>query len=126
MNQNEEVTLEHVQFVRRGVVLRQPIDNVVYFETNGNYVQVHLKDGTQGNIRITTTKLASLYGDRVVLIHRGHLVFKRELLQVYRDTGGKYWAMLHSLGKLLPVGRSKFEDVRRLFEFDGVARRGLT
>lgn len=123
MNHNEEATPEHVQFVRRGVVLRVPVSKVVYFETNGNYAQVYLHDGTKGLLRITLKDLIDVYGEAVVLIHRGHLVFRRELLHVYRDTAGKYWARLRNGKALLPVGRSKFEDVRRLFEFDGVARR---
>ena len=122
MNQNEEATPFYVQFVRRGVVLRCPIAQVAYFEACGNYAFVHLTDGTKGSLRITLRRLEFLYGNDVVLLERSHLVFKRQLLQLKRDSYGHYYARLRN-DYCVPVGRSKFKKVRGFFPDDGVATR---
>jgi len=122
MNHNEEVTKDHVQFVREGVTIRYPVEKVTYFESCGNYVLVHLMDGTKGSLRITLAKVQSTYGNAVALIERRHLVFVRELLCVWRDVEGRYHATCRRC-KTLPVGRTRFKEVRALFPRDGVGRR---
>lgn len=122
MNQNEEVTKDYIQFVRGRSRVRYPTEEITCYEGCGNYVIVYLTDGSKGCLRITLKQLESTYGDDVVFLQRSILAFKRQLLHVYRNADGSYEATLRN-AHCIPVGRSKFKEVRALFPYDSVATR---
>lgn len=88
----------------KGIVLIQ-LEDVSYFQGDGNYVEIHLKSGTTEYHRQTLDSLAKILPTRFSRIHRSFIVDMRDVKQVVSFGGGRYEAELEK-GVTLPLSRA--------------------
>ena len=86
---------------------------VCWVEAVGDYVRLHLTDGSAHLIRMPISHVEEKWSSHgFVRIHRGHLVLVREITE-YALVGGNHTVTVS--GRVLPVSRRHAREVRERF-----------
>ncbi len=88
-----------------------PIDQVLFFQGSGDYVEVHLKNGRVELHTKTLEALENLLPEPFERIHKSYIADLREMLQIRLYGGGKYELELKN-GKRLPISRMKYKELK--------------
>lgn len=101
----------HIQLTARDSLLTVDVKRIRYFEGNRNMQLMYLEGNDEPvEIKMTMNKLeeaTARYG--FIRIHKGYLVNHRYIQRIYYDK-----LELHD-GKVLPIGRSKVNEVKDQF-----------
>lgn len=89
------------------------IDEIVYAEGAGAYAELVLADGRRELHDKTLEKLQALLPPGFERIHKSYLVRWSAIKALYAQEGSRYEAELRS-GLRLPVGRSRYKELRAL------------
>lgn len=90
-----------------------PIESLVYVEGDDNDVVLHLADGAAERHRKTLDSLEKILPATFLRIHRSYIVDLRQIDHFRVRAGGKHDAVLRG-GDVLPVGRSRYPEIRAL------------
>ena len=93
-------------------ILRIYCDDIVFFESSGHYVNIHMKDGKVYPVRGTIASVETMPGNnRFVRIRRGIVVNLQYVSGISKGD-----AVLDSLWGRLPVGRLYKEAFAEAFD----------
>lgn len=95
------------------------LDDVAYFQGDGNYVEIHLRSGAVEYHRQTLDSLAKILPVRFARIHRSVIVDLKEVKQVISHGGGRYEAEMQN-GLTLPLSRAYHKHFKHV-NFDSPA-----
>ena len=98
-----------------GAVALVPLENVAFIRGAGKYSEVLTQDGNVHLHHKTLDRLEALLQPRFVRIHRSYLVERVRIRRLIVGGGGSYSAALED-GTELPVGRTRFPELRASFE----------
>jgi len=87
------------------------IDDVVYIKGAGIYTELHLKNGKQELHDKSMELLQQLMPDGFERIHKSYLVNLGQVEKILVNPGSRY-SMLLKTGEVLPVGRSKYKELK--------------
>ncbi len=88
-------------------VFRVPLDDILYFESDSNYIDLHCSERVY-RFRGTIASLeGELAGNGFIRIHKGFLVNERRVYALMGDE------LRLDSGELLPVGRTNRESVKK-------------
>ncbi|MEZ5455537.1 MAG: LytTR family DNA-binding domain-containing protein [Lysobacteraceae bacterium] len=113
--------LEQVQAERQPQVLTVPgtgqlrqiaVDRIVRIQGAGDYVELHLDDGSQVLHTATLNELDAELPPNFLRVHRSHLVNTRHIDRLERSEGGTGTLHLRQ-GQTVPVSRRVMPGVRR-------------
>ncbi|WP_271404959.1 LytR/AlgR family response regulator transcription factor [Tenacibaculum soleae] len=113
----EEVSTENLQFLavkKRGVTNLVNINDVNYVKGAGVYTEIHLTNGDKELHDKSLEKLSQLLPESFQRIHKSYLVKITEIKEIIVQTGSKYSIELKN-GEILPVGRTKYKELKNLF-----------
>jgi two-component system, LytTR family, response regulator LytT len=96
---------------KHGKVELIPIEKVLFLQGAGDYVEVHLVDGRMELHSKTLEALAELLPAHFERIHKSYLVDMRAMKGIVLQGAGKY-AMEIQGGRLLPVSRNKYKEMK--------------
>ena len=96
-----------------GKVELVPIDRVLYVQGAGAYAELVLDDGTRELHDKTLEKLHALLPPVFERIHKSYVVRMSAVKALHVQEGSRYEAELRN-GLRLPVGRTRFRDIRGL------------
>ena len=91
------------------------VEDVVYIKGAGAYSEVVLSDGSRELHDKSLEQLHTLLGEAFERIHRSYLVKVDEIDHFTVGEGSRYGVVLAS-GEELPVGRTRYKEVRRRLE----------
>lgn len=102
--------------VRDGEAIRfVPVERVVLFEAEGNYVRLHTDDGDTHLARLTLKSVTERLDPRAfVRVHRSHVVSVDRIREVRPWFGGDYVACLDD-GREVRVSRTYRDNLLRAF-----------
>lgn len=87
------------------------IDNLLYIKGAGIYSELHLKNGKQELHDKSLDMLEQLLPASFERIHRSYIIPLEEVDKIIVESGSKYNLLLKN-GELLPVGRSRYKDLK--------------
>ena len=96
---------------KRGRVQLIPIEDLLYVKGAGAYTELFLTDGTKELHDKSLEKLEQLLSNSFERIHKSYLVKMSEVKEIIVKSGSKYMAELKN-GELIPVGRTKYKDIK--------------
>jgi DNA-binding LytR/AlgR family response regulator len=99
---------------KHGKVELVPIDRVVYVEGAGAYAELVLEDGKRELHDKTLEKLHALLPPVFERIHKSYVVRMTAVKALHATEGSHYEAELRN-GVRLPIGRTRYKDVRERF-----------
>lgn len=107
----KELHKEHLELTTRDSLLTVDVKRVRYFEGSRNYQLLYLDgDPAPIEIKMTMSKLEEITTSHgFIRIHKGYLVNYRFIQRIFYDK------LILRDGTELPVGRSKANDVKRIF-----------
>lgn len=91
------------------------VEDVLYFQGAGDYVELHLRDGRMELHSKTLEALEALLPAHFERVHKSYIVDMREMRQIHLHGGGKYQMELKG-GALLPVSRTKYKEIKQRVE----------
>lgn len=101
---------------KRGRIDYVEVARVLYVEGAGNYVELVLDDGRrelgEGTLEAMGRRLGS---DFFCRIHRSYVARLGAIRRIFVRSGCRYAAELDD-GTVLPVGRTRYRELRRLLE----------
>jgi len=98
--------------VKKGKTIRLvPIKDIRYIKGAGIYTELHLSDNRIELHDKSLESLEKLLPSTFERIHKSFIVCWHEADKLIVEPGGKY-SMLLKNGELLPVGRSKYKEIR--------------
>jgi DNA-binding LytR/AlgR family response regulator len=99
---------------KHGKVELVPIDRVLYIEGAGAYAELVLEDGKRELHDKTLEKLHALLPPVFERIHKSYIVRMNEVKALHAAEGSHYEAELRN-GVRLPIGRSRYKELRERF-----------
>lgn len=99
---------------RFGSLYLVPVDDVLFFQGAGDYVEIHMKKGETELHSKSLESLEHLLPEYFVRVHKSYLVDIRNVKEIKVHGGGKYEIDLGG-GILIPLARSKYREVQELF-----------
>lgn len=107
-----DTPLKYLAVKKGGSIKMVEIEQVNYIKGAGIYSELHLQNGMQELHDKSLEALEKLLpaGD-FIRIHRSYILNFQQAEKLVIETGGKYTIQLKN-GEHLPVGRSKYKDVR--------------
>lgn len=107
-----DAELSHL-FVRvRDTIVPLPVADVLRFEGDGDYAQVHTRDGIH-LVRLRLQDLEHRLRDRFLRVHRSHLL-NLEHVRVFEQHDDSRLVALMSDGARIVASRARSRDLRRL------------
>ncbi len=99
-------------FKQKTETIRVYCKDIVFFESFGHYIGIHMKNGEVYRTRGTMTSLAQLLDkDRFVRVHRGIVVNLKYVRAIHKND-----IMLDAVWKCVPVSRSCREKLENTLE----------
>lgn len=92
-----------------------PVDEVMYIKGAGSYAEIVLRGGARHLHDKSLDRLLALLPPVFERIHRSYLVKMTEVARLTVREGSRYSVLLHS-GQELPVGRTRYKDMRAKLE----------
>lgn len=96
---------------RYGSLFLVPVEEVLYFQGAGDYVEIHTRKGETELHSKSLESLEHLLPQHFVRVHKSYLVDVRAVKEIRVHGGGKYELDLGG-GVLIPLARSKYRDVQ--------------
>lgn len=87
------------------------IENIKYIKGAGIYTELHLSDGRMELHDKSLESLEKLLPPQFERIHKSYILCWNEADKLVVEAGGRYNMLLKN-GELLPVGRSKYKEIR--------------
>lgn len=89
-----------------------PLCDIVFFESCGHYITIHMNSGKPHSARCTMTELAQLLTESsFVRVHRGIIINLSHVKSIsYKG------AVLHSYGDRVPISRSYLKAAEAAFK----------
>lgn len=107
-----EQTLQHLAIRANGAVKLVPLAQVQRIQGAGNYSELKLFNGHNELHDKSMDALEQLLpADQFVRIHRSYIIRWQDADQLLIEAGGRY-AIRMKNGEVLPVGRSRYKDLR--------------
>lgn len=101
----ERKPLQHIVINSSNRMQIIPSEEVTYLASNGNYVDIHHKNGVQ-LIRSSLKQMLTCFSaNEFIQIHRGYAVRESLIREVYKGNEDKFSVTLNS-GEQLPVGNT--------------------
>jgi DNA-binding LytR/AlgR family response regulator len=113
----EDVTNESLQFLaikKRGTVQLIKIEDVLYLKGAGVYAELHLRNGQKELHDKSLEKLSQLLPQTFMRTHKSYLLKLSEIKEIIIKSGSKYSVELNN-GEILPVGRTRYKELKALF-----------
>lgn len=104
----------NIQFlaVKKGKSIKLiTIENIKYIKGAGIYTELHLSDGRMELHDKSLESLEKLLPPQFERIHKSYILCWNEADKLVVEAGGRYNMLLKN-GELLPVGRSKYKEIR--------------
>lgn len=101
----------YLSIKQAGVIKLVEVEKLDYVVANGHYSDLVLGDDTRLHDK-SIERLLAILPPNFERIHRSYLVNMNRVSELIIETGGRYSVKLKS-GKLLPLGRSRFADVKQ-------------
>jgi len=98
----------------RGAKIREPVENILYFQAEQKYVIANGKD-KQLLMDDTLKSLEEHYGDVFTRIHRNALVAKDRIVGISRKEGKSY-LLLQDIDGQLEISRRHLAEIKRLIK----------
>lgn len=113
---------QHADYAAKYLAVRKdgridliPVEDVLYVKGAGSYTELVLRDGTRELHTKTLDRLHALLPPVFERIHRSYLVRMSEVAHLTVREGSRYAVVLHS-GEELPVGRTRYKEIRAKLE----------
>lgn len=103
--------IKYLAIKRAGQVRLVNIAEVIYIKGAGIYTELHLKNGQKELHDKSLEHLQQLLPHRFERIHRSYLVNFEQIEKIFINPGTRYSALLKT-GEILPVGRSKYKELK--------------
>ena len=87
------------------------IEEVLYIKGAGTYTELILRNGTKELHDKSMEKLEHLLLDSFERVHKSYLIKMSEIQEIKVTSGSKYTAQLKN-GMSIPVGRTKYKDLK--------------
>jgi DNA-binding LytR/AlgR family response regulator len=88
-----------------------PVKDIIYIKGAGIYTELHLFDGRVELHDKSMESLEKLLPATFERIHKSYILCLQEADKLIVETGGKYNMLLKN-GEILPVGRSRYKEIR--------------
>ncbi|SHH66641.1 LytR/AlgR family response regulator transcription factor [Flavobacterium defluvii] len=88
-----------------------PVKEIIYIKGAGIYTELHLSDGRIELHDKSLESLEKLLPSSFERIHKSYILCWNEAEKLVVEAGGKYNMLLKN-GELLPVGRSKYKEIK--------------
>lgn len=112
LNLSPDSPLKYLAVRKGGMIKMIEVEQVTYIKGAGIYSELHLKNGgTELHDKSLDTLEQLLTAGDFARIHRSYIVGLQEAEKLLIEPGGKYAVQLKS-GELLPVGRSRYKELR--------------
>jgi two-component system response regulator LytT len=109
---NPDIPLKYLAVRKGGMIKMINIKQVIYIKGTGIYTELYLKEGGPELHDKSMDTLEQLLPEgEFARIHRSYIVALQQVERLQIGTGGKYSVYLKT-GALLPVGRSRYKDLR--------------
>lgn len=99
----------------RGHLQLISVEDVLFVQGAGVYAELHLHNGTKALHDKTLEKLAQLLPVSFERIHKSYLADSRYFASIHIQSGGRYTLQLTN-GQQLPIGRSRYEQLKQYFQ----------
>ncbi|WP_343610811.1 LytTR family DNA-binding domain-containing protein [Chryseobacterium oranimense] len=103
--------IKYLAVKRAGQVRLINISEVIYIKGAGIYTELHLSNGHNELHDKSLEYLQQLLPERFERIHKSYLVNFQQIEKIIINPGTRYGALLKT-GEILPVGRSKYKDLK--------------
>ncbi|MFT5759550.1 MAG: two-component system response regulator LytT [Alteromonadaceae bacterium] len=109
---------KYLSIKRMGAIELIPVADIEYIQADGHYTLLHLKN-TEPPVKQTLLhhknieKIQQLLANNFFRVHRSYVVNMNKVLSLKIAEGSKY-ALLLTSGETVPVGRTKYEQVKQL------------
>lgn len=106
--------LKYLAVHKKGVLRIISVSEIAYIQGAGVYTEIVLNSGEQLLHTKSLDQLSQLLPDHFFRIHKSYLIDLQQLQSIRVEGGGKYTAILQN-GQELPVGRTKYKLLKKLF-----------
>ncbi|KFF19245.1 LytR/AlgR family response regulator transcription factor [Chryseobacterium sp. JM1] len=103
--------IKYLAVKRAGQVRLINISEVIYIKGAGIYTELHLSNGQNELHDKSLEHLQQLLPDRFERIHKSYLVNFQQIEKIIINPGTRYGVLIKT-GEVLPVGRSKYKDLK--------------
>lgn len=103
--------IKYLAVKRAGQVRLIAISEVIYIKGAGIYTELHLSNGQKELHDKSLEHLQQLLPDRFERIHKSYLVHFQQIEKIIINPGTRYGVLIKT-GEVLPVGRSKYKDLK--------------
>jgi DNA-binding LytR/AlgR family response regulator len=110
--------LESLVLHKQGRLVRIPVADVKRVEGAGSYARLVLDDGRNELHGKSLTRLLDLLPPTFFRIHRSHIARLDTIRRIRSREGSRYDVLLET-GEVLPVGRTRVDDLRTALESTG-------
>jgi two-component system response regulator AlgR len=107
--------MQYVSGSYRGARIREPLENILYFQAEQKYVMAYAMD-KQLLMDDTLKSLEERYGDRYVRIHRNALVAKDRIIGITKKEGQPR-LLLQGLKEQLEISRRHLAEIKALVTY---------
>lgn len=103
--------IKYLAVKRAGQIRLVSVAEVIYIKGAGIYTELHLKNGQKELHDKSLELLQQLLSHGFERIHRSYLVNSEQIEKIFINPGTRYSALLKT-GEILPVGRSKYQELK--------------
>ncbi len=101
----------YVSIRKDETVVLVPLEEVLYFQGQDNYVKIQKKNGESEQHRKTLESLQKTLPPHFMRIHKSYLVDLREIEKILTLGGSKYEVQLKN-GLTLPLSRTRYKELK--------------
>lgn len=114
---SEYQSCKYLSVKKAGEVQLISLEDIDYIQADGHYTWLNLTSTIGGSKKILHSKniekINQLLPESFIRVHRSYLVNMRKVKSLKLQEGSKYTLLLNS-GDEVPVGRTKYEQVKKL------------
>ncbi len=108
----ESKEIQYISGSFRGANVREPVQNIIYFQAEQKYVMAYAKD-KQLLMDDTLKSLEERFADSFLRIHRNALVAKDKIIGLTKKNG-QHRLILQDMQEQLEISRRHFADIKSL------------
>ncbi len=102
--------VKYLSVKRSGALHLVPIEEVIYLQGAGDYVEIHLRDGTTELHSKSLESLERILPQHFSRVHKSYVVDMRLVKEILVHGGGKYELQL-AAGQKIPLSRTRYRDL---------------
>ncbi|UCX05740.1 LytR/AlgR family response regulator transcription factor [Shewanella glacialimarina] len=114
---SEYQSCKYLSVKKAGEIQLISLENIDYIQADGHYTWLNLNSPIDGSKKILHSKniekINQLLPESFIRVHRSYLVNMRKVKSLKLQEGSKYTLLLNC-GDEVPVGRTKYEQVKKL------------